>query len=559
MEKNRLKEDIGTSNNYYELFRNLFKKVSAKEFLEKYTVKEIIDYFAENPYDLYKLIVSMFEVKENQKYIYNYLLINDEFFELFFNEQDNFYSIYANIDYETCLKILKKMAKNQYNATIIKALTEEEQEKILYEFDLELLPWILKSVSKEVFKKFFLYDKRAIDLIDEIPLENLLEIKLSDDILFSDKFFDRLKTYSLVTFRTNVDKIEKNNPNPNFEKKVENYLEYLIKKYNANTKIFSIYENVTLKKLYETVINNPDPYLLSAVDMHYINGDLNGFFIKKTKEKLKKMVIDYLFKDNWYNVSLNLKELFRYEEKEETFNLENKQFYEQILNLDNLTNEEIIELFNRNKDKNISLMFYEDMRKAKNHSYLKIKEGLFIPKEEVNHLNGEEFSMIIRGGNRYSPNLNVKRSCYSIIGDKNITVKRGYDFYYGYSDIDINYIIHNFENDSYSTDSVESTKLVNRIMQADEIIEVQGYSELQILNKKEFGNYSMPYPSYLVVFDEIEDYQIEEANRLNIPIVVIHKEVYMNNNLKETHNLKTDVLDGYKYITSEYEESHLKR
>ena len=432
MEKNKLRSDLGESRNIYETFKNVFSKMSAKEFYEKYNVEEIKDYFSNNSYDLYKLIVSSLDKKENRTYIYNHLLEDEEFFKLFFDEQENFFSIFYDLDYDITLKILKKLEpkKDKYKAYIVKGLTEEEQERIIEEFEIESLPWILNFVNKKVFNNFFKTNKRAISIIDKMSLTSLIDIKLSNDILFSNIFFEKLKSYSLVNFRTNVNEILKNNPNSNFEIKVEKYLESIINTYNEQTKMFKIYEDITSENIYDKAISSKEKYLLSPVDLHNSKTNLEAYFKNKTKEKLIEMVIDYLFKDNWYNVLLNIKELLRYQNQENTITEEQKYFYEQILNLKNIENEEIINIFNTYKSKNISLMFYQDIRKSKDRSYKKLKENLLKVDKET-HLKGEKFTMLIRGGERFSNLPNIERSCYSIIDEDNMELKNGYSFYYG--------------------------------------------------------------------------------------------------------------------------------
>lgn len=560
MEKNKLRSDLGESRNIYETFKNVFSKMSAKEFYEKYNVEEIKDYFSNNPYDLYKLIVSSLDKKENRTYIYNHLLEDEEFFKLFFDEQENFFSIFYDLDYDITLKILKKLEpkKDKYKAYIVKGLTEEEQERIIEEFEIESLPWILNFVNKKVFNNFFKTNKRAISIIDKMSLTSLIDIKLSNDILFSNIFFEKLKSYSLVNFRTNVNEILKTNPNPNFEIKVEKYLESIINTYNEQTKMFKIYEDITSENIYDKAISSKEKYLLSPVDLHNSKTNLEAYFKNKTKEKLIEMVIDYLFKDNWYNVLLNIKELLRYQNQENTITEEQKYFYEQILNLKNIENEEIINIFNTYKSKNISLMFYQDIRKSKDRSYKKLKENLLKVDKET-HLKGEKFTMLIRGGERFSNLPNIERSCYSIIDEDNMELKNGYSFYYGYDNIDDKNIIHNYENDSFSSSTKEPTNLINRIMSPKEITQIKGYSEIQIMNKKEDERYIMPYPSYLLVFDEIKEEEKQEAERLNIPIVVIHKSFYEKKNLEESHIFKTSIEDGFKYIKYDFEENKIKR
>ena len=65
-------------------------------------------------------------------------------------------------------------------------------------------------------------------------------------------------------------------------------------------------------------------------------------------------------------------------------------------------------------------------------------------------------------------------------------------------------------------------------------------------------------PSYIVVFNVIEESHIEESKRLNIPIVLINTEYYKCG-LETTHNLLTSVEDGFRYINDESEWTRVGR
>ena len=548
---NRLRVDLGESNNYYALFRKVFETMSAEEFYTKYSVDEIRDYFKDDKYNLYKLIVSSFSNDLNKKYIYNHLLEDDDFFNLFFEEQDNYYSMFDKLDYETALKIINKLKplKEKYDSYIIRGLSEDDQTAILDEIDIETIPWFLKNVNSKVREDFFRSNKKAYYVIGKVPL-SYLETKLSDDILFSSRFFELIKSYSIINFRTVVNKIEQQNPNPLFEKKVEEYEESIIDSYDSKEEIFEFYKHLTEENIVDEATSSKEKYLLSLVDLHYIK-NIDTYFKEKTKEKLKELIIDYLFKDNHYNVSLNIKEILRYQKQEKTISDENRKFYELILNLDNISSENLIKIFKKYKDSNISLQFYQDIRNSKNRSYLKLNESLLKTDKNI-ELNGEPFTILVRGSNAFSNRYKYTRGCYSIIDEDNISVLGGYAFYYGYTDINIDEIIHNYENDSYSSDQLVEERIVNRIMSPKEITRIKDYSEIQIKNNNTL------MPSYIVVFNEIEESHIEESKRLNIPIVLINTEYYKCG-LETTHNLLTSVEDGFRYINDESEWTRVRR
>ena len=120
------------------------------------------------------------------------------------------------------------------------------------------------------------------------------------------------------------------------------------------------------------------------------------------------------------------------------------------------------------------------------------------------------------------------------------------------SDFSLDEIMHVFENDiaslgNFNTNSF-TTSFVNRIMMPEEISYSKGYSEIQMVNKRmdsELKNFYTRRPNYLVVFDTIEERHLQEAKRLNIPIVVIPISKYKKQ-IKESEK-KCETLDIPKF------------
>lgn len=115
-------------------------------------------------------------------------------------------------------------------------------------------------------------------------------------------------------------------------------------------------------------------------------------------------------------------------------------------------------------------------------------------------------------------------------------------FIYGYKSLPSNRILHIFENDSHSSRSTNSLDyiydgVVNRIMFSNQIVTLDGWSEIQIKNQKNKDDnlYQVLRPDFLVVFDNLEQEHIDEANRLGIPIVKIYKDMYFNK-IHEEHD-----------------------
>lgn len=296
-----------------------------------------------------------------------------------------------------------------------------------------------------------------------------------------------------------------------------------------------------------------------------------SYLLKNTKEKISEIVVDGLFKDSIYNIWINIKEILRFhkklQDKEKILSKEKIDFYQKILNIDALSNSDKIKLYNGLKGKNMALLFYQDWYKVRKYSYQKMKESLFKIKRKGNlfcyqkslkekvpiyELDGQDFFMLVNCRDEYKSTDIVRRYCYSLISPYNMEVFNNKKFIYGYSDFSLDEIMHVFEDDiassgNFNTNSF-TTSFVNRIMMPEAISYSKGYSEIQMVNKRvdsELKNFYTRRPNYLVVFDTIEERHLQEAKRLNIPIVVIPISKYKKQ-IKESEK-KCETLDIPKF------------
>lgn len=138
-----------------------------------------------------------------------------------------------------------------------------------------------------------------------------------------------------------------------------------------------------------------------------------------------------------------------------------------ILNIDSLSNENKIDLYNNFEDKNVSSMLYDDLKTLKEYSYISIKNSLtsfdsnsksknidLFKKYGVNiyNLYGEPFYMLVKSMNPISNNdsnnyinleeneSKIDRGCYSLIGSDNIDVFNR-KFVYGFNNFNTQNII----------------------------------------------------------------------------------------------------------------------
>lgn len=556
-------------DNPYYRYRLILKKISAYEFLSLYDGKFIQNFFANDRSGAeYKLFVCLCEKDINT--VIDIVLKDDVLFEEFFKEASNFYSIFSDLEYDKCEKIIEKMmSKNkEYNMFFVSSFSTENQYKLLSNDKIsdDMLISLINNFSREVQSYFFTNDVRAEYLYEKFNVNRLLdrEIKFNDNIVRKKNFFEQLKSPSFIVFRRNINKAEQYLDVNIIEKRLEDYYKEIFDSYLTGRKIF---------KLYDDILNNPelifsycghydfvmdeDIYLLFHRYLTVDNDDkycfenrdaLEGELKRETSRKLGEVIVDALFRDNIYNVWLNIKEMLRYNERlsdeDKVLDSDREEFYKFILDIDNVSSDNKINLYKRLKGMNINLLFYEDLRKLKDISYNKIKEKLVVPSErkewidkEVSNKYGttvydfrdKAYFLLVRREARHRDKSRYLRGCYSIIAsDNNYTF--GYesgDVLYGYNTFDNDTVLHVFEGDSASSSyRDEASKRVNRIHTLNDLIYANNsYNEIQLVNKKtdEDRIYLTKKPDFIVSTDVIRDRDIEESKRLGIPIVLIKK------------------------------------
>ena len=174
-----------------------------------------------------------------------------------------------------------------------------------------------------------------------------------NDIIYQSEFFNDLKRKSIIEFRNNINKIQSINPSLYLEEKVDKYYEFLLEQYDSTTglfqdynKILNIYQNGNNEDLNnykgdifivnESIIDKLNKYKNNNTDIITIR----EYLLEITNQKVSEIIIDGLFKDTYYNVILNIKEMLRYNQdlkKNERVLDDNKiNFYKTIINIDKI-------------------------------------------------------------------------------------------------------------------------------------------------------------------------------------------------------------------------------
>ena len=498
---------------------------------------------------------------------------DDKMLDNFLKESNKFDSLFENLDYSLLIKIIYKLQEkgSLFNHEFLVCISKENQYLLLKEDKIndDSLVHLINSFYYEVRSYFFQNDKRALYLYDKFDIPGFVRagVRFNDNILKKKEFFELLKDRSLIIFRNNINNVEKHNNPTIIEEKVDTYYEEILNLYSSDYELFTPYKEILDNPSLFVGFDKKTSYLFhydiidKLTSLLRVDNEGNYYFLDKaelekflrseTSKKMSEVIIDSLFKDNIYNVWLNIKEMLRYNDGlsdgEKIFDNDKIFFYNSIINFDNLSNINKMLFYNSFKNKNVNLMFYEDLRNIKDYAYDKIKtkifnvdsitDKMFVSNDvSIYDARNSNYYMLVRTQAQYREDSHYRRNCYSIISDENTSVFGECDytsFLYGYNGFDNDMVLHMFESDSYSSGFRDnSSRFVNRIMTVDELVRgSSSYSELQIVNKKIDGEkhkYSVKKPDFIVVFDNVREMHIEEAKRLNIPIVIIKKKKLEN-------------------------------
>lgn len=569
----------------YDDIHEAFKKLSYKDFSNYNSIDDNISFEINNSEirnsNEYKFFVVLCENDINNTILW--ILQNDNLFKEFFMKVDNFYSMFCDLDYDLIVKIIYKLDEyrdyfHDKGYDFLSLINKDNQKALLGEnFSDDIILKLIGYFNIDTLSYFFLNDRRSIDLFEKIPNINGYinsGVKFNDSILSSQRFFNRLKSSSFVIFRKNINTVETYNNPIMIEQKLKKYYNELISSYDSEEDMFGEYWDVLnnpslLHNYYDkdTFIFSYDIVLLfekylSCDDddnLYFKDRDTLIQILKmETSKKISEVVIDALFSDNIYNVGINIREMLRYNNKldknDKALDDDRVAFYKMILDFDSISSKDKIKLFNEFKDRNFSLTFYDDLRKLKDASYDMIKNDLLdlskysdkvssIDCERtqclVYDLRDSKYTMLVRSKFPHKDKSNKRRNCYSIISDENNnTFDQGEDndkIIYGYNSFLNDRVIHMLEQDAFSSDAYNDNKdvsnYVNRIVSKDELVLGSDcYSEVELVNMQDKnGKYINQKPDFIVVYDNIRDIDIIESKRLNIPIVIIRKNILDKN------------------------------
>ena len=330
-----------------------------------------------------------------------------------------------------------------------------------------------------------------------------------------------------------------------------------------------------------TEIRNLDG-LIKNIMLKGKENDVFNLLKKYSSEKLSNYIIDYHFEENYYNIMLDMNELLQYYyDGNIVINKERLELYEQLVNLDLLSNEEKYNLHNKLKNYNMMAIFYDDMRMAKDKVAEDIKEySLDIESiqkyknEELSKeygipvyvMDGDPFFGIVKTGRRAEDYYPTGHS-YSLIGDKGLNVFGNPDkantYLYDASLLNKEQVVHVFPTDSYTLYQPfhyrgEATMRVNALATPEALTTYSdSYNEILVLEKGKEETYmdeSIPELQRIALYciDNISQEAINEAKKTNSGIILVHSKKY-NQVSKDSYGRNGYNESHYNYFNGSYE------
>lgn len=541
----------------------------------------------------------------HSKYV-DALFKNNSFLDLFFKYLDScLYDLYALKDdtYDLILlnandklsikekvKLLNRFEKNYTLNYILKSLdnykgsleplyilylyTEyiEIKRKIINEFDLDLTKFESSLTGSSLYCFFSNAKELSFDKLGFSIPNHLITKSVAKQIVNKRDIFEIRKIINdamYVTDTTFMDEYVKE-----YEDKIINnavHVANIINEFKHDDRL-----------LIDNKLLSYDELKGIMIDYSNNNYDVNSC--------ISNYIIDYHFKENYYNIMRDLNELLNFYYDGNIFLEENRlEIYKKIIIIDDLSIEEKKELHEYLKKFNMVELFYDDMSYARylvrqaikdssiNKNELERYKDEKLSKEygvSVYKMNGEPFFGIVKTDLKRKNKLPTGYS-YSLIGTGGIGVfnaSRRNTFLYDSQDLNPNQIVHVFPFDSYTSynpflSSNVSTSKVNVLLTPEELVYLSGkcntYNEILILergtNSTEMDNEIKKLKEIaLFCVDKINEDDVKTAQKRNVGIILVPAKLYKKNDeyLESLYIHNLDSVNNQKYnyfkVSSDY-------
>ncbi len=622
-----------------EAIINEYSKGDFMKFLERDTTGLVLKLFNEEGIEILKKNKTK---SEKIAYILTYskfknkLMLYTPFLDVVLNSDISyFYSSLKGLNNEVYDNILKRCIElNKDSSEIAKIFINFETQ---YKLDLlenwvyskELLHQILKIDEAAVVQKIL--SKYNVDLLNyDIDLkqffaklkdynlsmiakrnlgeESFYDISIPSSIITKDLAIKIWEKYDIFQIRSIINDAEYCADFSFVNDFIKQKEEQLIINYNKTgmlSPFMEVYEQFKIFKSEEEKYHQglPDNEYLKErrkflklvteydiIDLHVLNQLYDEGGIAKVKEKFQRLsdnslsnyIIDYLFEENYHNIIIDIRELLNfYYRGNIVLSKEHVEIYQKIANIDILTSEEKINLFNQLKNFNIIEKFYDDMSTARyivgeaikeyslsSQSIQKYRNATLSEKYgvDVYDIDDNYFFGIVKTGRKATDKLPTGHS-YSLIGNNGIAVfgdpKDSTTFLYDSDDMNPEQLVHVFPFDSFTyyhpfEHSTNSTRRVYNLLMPDELVGATNtYNEILLLER---GKFDVGIESYipelkriaLYCLDEIREQDVEVAKKYGVGIILIDSNKYMQKDNKYSNLFKHGIFD-YNYFDGNFE------
>lgn len=498
--------------------------------------------------------------------------------------------------------LIKAAEKQNFNLIeLISKFSQQTQTEVLKTQKLSNEDyWKMISYAYEETASMLLEEKSVGKSLTNIRLPIIeaiasKDIKLPYQILEEPEFIKRISEITDVkTYRFLVNDLEKSNDVEKLEKAREKYYENQINSFNKKSGMFKVYETLyeklasmeeinpfslmqTSREIFKDASDDEIFELLNQINKVNLESGLNGIkeiLKEKSNIMLGNMIIDCHFKDYYLNVLKDVKQLCNFDALGGNALSNDKiEIYKKIIEINNLSYEEKLELNTKLGKKNYVEEFYNDVRNSRNKMYSLIREEIlnedkiskYLDKEETDkfgvniyRLEGEPFFALVKS---LSINKAFELSSgdihsYKDSGSFSIDASNKLDTFHDpkdnynliFNNFNIDQVVHMFPVDSFSgyTRGEKATDRVIELLTPKEFTgRSKDYNEVIIAQKNVSKPNDMddrlplPKPFAIYCYDEIGPNDIESAKNLGIGIVVVNTKKY---NI-ETNNSQISMFD----------------
>lgn len=526
----------------------------------------------------------------------------DEFQKIIFDNFDELKD-YLNVLTPVSGQYLIKTAEKQnFNLIeLISKFSQQTQTEVLKTQELSNEDyWKMIVSAKKETASMLLEEKSVGKSLTNIKLstiENIASrsITLPYQIIEEPEFIKRISEITDVkTYRFLVNDLEKSNDVEKLEKAREKYYENQINSFNKKSGMLKVYESLyeklasmeeinpfslmqTAREIFKDANDGEIFNLLNQINKVNLESGLNGikeFLKEKSNIMLGNMIIDCHFKDYYLNVLKDVKQLCNFDALGGNALSKDKiEIYKKIIEINNLSYEEKLELNTKLGKKNYVEEFYNDVRNSRNKMYSLIREEIlnedkiskYLDKEETDkfgvniyRLEGEPFFALVKS---FSIDKAFELSSgdihsYKDSGSFSIDASNKLDTFHDpkdnynliFNNFNIDQVVHMFPVDSFSgyTRGEKATDRVIELLTPKEFTgRSKDYNEVIIAQKNVSKPNDMddrlplPKPFAIYCYDEIGPNDIESAKNLGIGIVVVNTKKY---NI-ETNNSQISMFD----------------